>query len=490
MRESRAEVAQTLIELQKCFEELVVRGVKSTGAGELDRLAAIGEEFGRAGAAYVAQTVGELVRAAREGDASAARALLRAQTASRVFERVLSLDAAIDAFATEAEEAEEQKPKRTKKPELPAIEDRSALVPLLDELARVVEGLASSGLTAASSATRQKLDASAKEAARAKLGRLSASLRYVNDELGRFLDESAHFSARRLAFFLNRTWLISRGLKEAIDEDDRAALARLLWQSAPSPVKAVTVVTVGVQKRALLDGSASFDFRLRVVKGPPELPLGTRLIWSCVFAGKKGVPAEAFLHLPQPQKFTPKVLLEPTELVITEAAVTLDEFGSGRLLLGPKSTVKPGAPFTRWDSVLAWDPARALERVLGHQISPLDLEIELQEELVIDEWELEAGAVNPHRSEQLIFPLRFGELELDATVSSGPDGEQLKSALKGYLKKGASRPKLYGLLHYEQCRLVFQPLAALEEDGAPKHLMISTENIDLASLMKTLDFTT
>lgn len=486
MKEQRAEVAQTLLELQKCFEELVVRGVKSTGADELARLAAMGEEFGRAGASYVGQMVGDLVRAAREGDSGAARALLRAQTASRVFERVLSLDAAIDAFADDSE----VKPPRKPKQDLPPLEDRSTLVPLLDELARVVEGLVSSGLTAASAATRQKLDASAKEAARAKLGRLSASLRYVNDELARFLDESPHFSARRLAFFLNRTWLISRGLKEAIDEGDRAALARLLWQSAPAPVKAITVVTVGVQKRALLDGSASFEFRLRVVKGPPELPLGTRLIWSCVFAGKKGVPAEAFLHLPQPQKFNPKILLEPTEVTITEAAVTLDEYGSGRLLLGPRSTVKPGPRFTDWDSVLSWEPKRALERVRGHQASPLDLEIELQEELVIDHWDLEAGAVNPHRSEQLIFPLRFGALELDATVSTGPDGEQLTRALKGFLKKNAGRPKLYGLLHYELCKLVFQPLSAIEEDGSPRHLMISTENIDLASLMKTLDFTT
>lgn len=483
MKEQRAEVAQTLLELQKCFEELVVRGVKSTGADELKRLSAIGEEFGRSGATYVAQSVGELVRAAREGDPSAARALLRAQTASRVFERVLSLDAAIEAFS----DGEEQKPARPPKPELPPLEDRSSLMPLLDELARVVEGLVSSGLTAASAATRQKLDASGKEAARAKLGRLAASLRYVNDELGRFLEESSHFSARRLAFFLNRTWLISRGLKEAIDEGDRAALARLLWQSTPSPVKSLTVVTVGVQKRALLDGSASFDFRFRVLKG--DLPAGTRLVWSCVFTGKKGVPAESFLHLAQPQKFTPKILLEPKELTITDAAITLDEYGSGRLLLGPKSTLKQGAAFTDWDSVLSWDPARALERVRAHQTSPLDLEIELQEELVIDSWELEPGSVNPHRSEQLIFPLRFGALELDATVSTGPDGEQLTKALKGFLKKGAGRPKLYGLLHYENCRLIFQPLSAIEEDGSPKHLMISTENVDLTSLMKTLDFT-
>jgi len=485
VREEHAEVTATLLELQKCFEDLVVRGVKSAGPQDVQRLAALGEEFGRAGASYVAQVVEALVRSAREGDDGAARALLRAQTASRVFERVLSLDAAADAFSDGSEPA----PARAPKQELPALEDRTALIPVLEELAEVVEGLVASGLTTASAATRQKLDASAKEAARAKLGRLSASLRYVNDELGRFLTDSEHFSARRLAFFLNRTWLISRGLKEAIDENDRAALARLLWTSSPTPVKSLSVVTVGVQKRALLDGSASFDFRFRVVKGPAEVPPGTRLVWSTVFAGKKGVPAEAFLHLPQVQKFTPKLLLEPTEVQVTDAAVTLDEFGSGRLMLGPKSTVKPGAPFDDWESVVEWEPKRALERVRAHRASPLDLEVELQEELVVTDWELSPGATNPNRKEQQVFPLRFGALELDATVSTGPDGEELAKALKGFLKKGAKRPKLYGLLHYELCRLVFQPLSAFEDDAPPKHLMISGEKIDLASLMKTLDFT-
>ena len=43
-------------------------------------------------------------------------------------------------------------------------------------------------------------------------------------------------------------------------------------------------------------------------------------------------------------------------------------------------------------------------------------------------------------------------------------------------------------MHYEMGRLMFQPLTALDEDG-PQHLMISTDKIDLASLMKTLDFT-
>ena len=81
------------------------------------------------------------------------------------------------------------------------------------------------------------------------------------------------------------------------------------------------------------------SIRMRVLADVPGVPKGTRLVWSCVFGGKKNVPAEAFLHLPQPQKFSPKILLEPTRIAVTDAAVALDDSGSGRLLLGPKSTV-------------------------------------------------------------------------------------------------------------------------------------------------------
>ncbi len=485
MRAELAEVATSLQVLNQCFEDLVVRGLKSAGPDDVKRLDAITQEFGRAGANYLADVLTSLVRATREGDDEAARLLLRSQTAARVFERVLSLDAAAEALGAAnppaASVASGSKP-------APALEDKKALIPLLEEMAEVVEGLIGSGLTTASEATRQKLDASGKEAARAKIGRLSASLRYVNDELGRFLSESPHFSARRLAFFLNRVWLISRGLKEAIDENNTDALSRLLWSATPTPVKTIRAVTMGVQKRALLDGSASFDFRLRVLDGGKDLPRGSRLVWSTVFAAKKGVPAEAFLHLPQAQKFNPKILLEPTEFTITECAVALDDAG-GRLMLGPKSTVTAGAKFTAWDEFFTWDAQRSLERVKKHQVTPLDLEVELQEEIVVDEYELEAPAPHPYRPELLVFPLKFGQLELDATVSTGPDGEALVDALKGLRKKGATKPPLFGLMHYDFCKLVFFPLSAQDKAG-PEHLMISQEKIDLASLMKTLDFRT
>ncbi len=480
-----AEVTEVLFALQQTLDELVVRGLQATGPDDLVRLTALGEEFGRVGAAYVADQVATLVRHVRGAEKGAARALLRTQTVLRVFERVLSIDAAILALAEGPSDPAVPAPVPAKPPPLV---DKQVLVPVLDELARTVEALLASGLTTASAATKAKLDASFKEASRLKLLRLATSLRYVGDELARFLAESEHFSARRLAFFANRTWLISRGLLEAIAESDAPALARLLLATTPVPVKALELAVLGVQKRALLDGSAAFEFRMITLADQPGVAKGRRLVWSCVFGAKKGVPAEAFLHLPQPQKFLPKLLLGSTRILVSDAAVSLDEHGSGRLMLGPKSTVKPGKAFTGWDDVVTWDRPGLVRRLRGHLVSPLDLEVELQVEMVVDDWQLGAPAPNPYRPEQLVFPMTAGALSVDVVCSTGPDGRELAEALRGYAKPRATRPPLYGVMHVEMGRMLLQPLTVFGADG-PQHLMISQDNIDLASLMKTLDFT-
>jgi hypothetical protein len=483
LTQERAEVTATLFALQQAFEDLIVRGLESTGPDDTRRLATLGEEFARAGAAYLAGLISALVHAIKERDDGAARALLRSQTAARVFERVLSLDAAAEAFGGAPESAGSATaaaPPATTGTSAPD----TALVPVLEELASLIEGLVGSGLTTATKATLEKLGASFKEASRLKLLRLATSLRYVTDECGRFLAESEHFSARRLAFFLNRTWLLARGLREAIHESNHAMISRLLLQSTPQPVKSVTAAVIAVQKRALLDGSAAFEFRMRTLGDAPGVALGTRLVWSCVFGARKNVPAEAFLHLPQPQKFTPKTLLDGRRITITDAAITSD----GRVMLGPKSAVTAGAPFDRWSELVTWDKGRALERIASHAISPLDLEVELQEDIVVTDYELGAAAPNPFRSEQQVMPLRASGIEFDAVVSNGPDGAELRESLAD-VRKGKNKPPLYGLVHYEMARLVFQPLTAITADGT-RHLMISSEKIDLAALMKTLDFTT
>lgn len=541
--EERAEIVGSVTTLAGQLEALVVRGVRAVGGDDLKQLAALHAELDRIGAAYLGSRIGELISHVRSGDGKAAAALCGAQTALRVFDRVLTLAAAKEALAVadgaadgeDSDEDGEDANKATAAPEAPPpapvkLDDRAELLPMLGELASTVESLIATGLSTASAATRQKLDVSFKEASKRKLLRLGASLRYVNEELGRFLAEDTAFSAKRFAFFLHRSWLLSRGLHEAIREDDAPWIARLLLAREPEMVKKLDVIVLGVGKRAGADGGCSFEFRMRSVGTGGPLPPGTPVVWSCVFPpGKKNVPPEAYLHLPQPQKFAPRIFLDRAVYTITDCALSRGEPGGGaRVMLGPKSTVTAGKKHTDWAPHAATDWAAIRARAEAHRVSPLELDVELQESVVLREWQV--GAPEKREDDKLAYPIAGDGLQLVVVVAKGGgDGELIaaldaarkaskakaakpaaKAAAKpaaapakpAPAKKGAApaaapapapaappsgRGALFGLMHYERCQLVFQPLAIFGDDG-PEYINISDDKISISSLVNSLDF--
>jgi hypothetical protein len=478
--------------LRGALESLVVRGLRSAGARELATLGALEDDFARVGAAHLAGRVRALVGAIRDGDAQAPAVFMRAWTSLHVFDRLITLDAAAAALAAVVGDA--PAPAAPAPGAVPAvqIEERRRLPALLEDLAKAVEDVVASGLGTLSPATQEKLDVSFREASRLKLLRLGTSLRYVNEELGRFLEKSADFSAKRLAFFLNRAWLLARGMDEALREDDQATLARLLLASAqaPRPIPSLDVVCLGVLKREL-QNNCSFELRLRVVTAAHGVPAGQRLVWSCVFAANPRLPsAETNLHLERKElnQLAPRVFLDGTVVTLTGIAVALSDDGSGRLILGPKVVATPGPPFTDWARFRAWDPARALARVRAHPTSPLDLPVELQEEVVVEDWAL-GEPVDRLEEKQRRYPLVTGQGLALASVTPLTDaGKELRAALDGY-RGAARRPPLFGLMHYESGQLLFQPLAAFA-DGGMTQLMLADVKLSKRDLLKLIDFNT
>jgi hypothetical protein len=497
--EERDEVCGMIEMLRGELDDLALRGLRAAGPDDLRTLDSLKDECGRIGAAHLAERTTALVDAIRGSDAGAGAALMRAQTSLRVFERVMTLDTVADALELAAtlpveeepseEEEPEAKPETVKKapllkviaggapvkppPPPLTLEEGKKIVPTLDDLSRTVEDLVATGLTTASDATRQKLDVTMKEALRLKLSRLGASLRFVNEETGRFLSQDAGFSPRRFAFFLNRSWILARGLSRAIKANDAAAFSRLLLSPATTPVKKLEVASLGASKRIVKStSSCAFEFRLRVLADAPPLVAGQRLVWSCLFSYTSSFPAEAFLHLPQPQKFLPRLFCDPNRIVIEKAAVALDDSGGGRLVLGPESTVTAKNDDVPWDRYLDFDPAGAAARLRAHKPGPLDIEVELQEEVVLKTWTVGKPAERPGRPDQLVYPLKSPAMDFDAVVSTGDDGKELREKLDAFRPAKAARPPLFGLVHYELCRPIFQPLAVIDKEG-PGHLMIS-----------------
>jgi hypothetical protein len=370
---------------------------------------------------------------------------------------------------------------------LPPAADRTKLTAVLAQLGGAVEELLLSGLTTASDATRQTLAAAMQEAARYRLLRLGSTLRGALEELGRFTAQDAGFGRRRLTFFLSRAWLLGRGLAHALQTEDEKAYDRLTWSPPTQPVAKVEVVCVGVVKKVATGAFVAFEFRLRALADCEPVKAGRRLAWSVVFPTKPGVgvPPEGFLQLPQKQKFAAVVFLEKKRLTIERATVALDEAGGGRLSLTEQSTVVVGDRFDDWQQFFDWSPEAVLERVRRHQPDPLDLDTELQEEIVLRDYEIGA-AVDGDSPGQSIYPIAAGRLQFSAVVGAEVEGKALRKNLGELQTLTGDRPPLYGLMHYERCKLIFQPLTALKKE--PEYLTISKENVNKAALLKAMSF--
>jgi len=391
--------------------------------------------------------------------------------------------------------------------------DRRKLETMLAELITVIEDFLRTGLSTASETTRQTLHVTFQEASRLRLLRLGSTLRLANDEMGKLVRNDVDFSRSRFAFFLNRTWLLARGLLKALQAGDDAAFDRLLWMPPSEPFDRIEVAVLGVVKKVVPRTFVAFDFRLRLVaavhpsslaplprrergrgEGRGMMQAGQRLSWSCVFPLKpdQDIPAEAFLHLPHKQKFTASQFLEGKVIVLEKVAVALDDFAGGRLSLGEQSTVQVGDEVDDHDRYLAWDVARASERLEKHEPSPFELDVELQEEIVLRDWVI--GDPEPREAEkQVWYPITASGIALTGVVSAQDDGKAHRTFIDEIRKKKPA--PLFGLLHYEKCRLMFQPLTLFgpspqgergRGEGRQIHLMLSPEKVDRATLLRAL----
>ncbi len=364
--------------------------------------------------------------------------------------------------------------------------DKQKLIPLLDRLIRSIEGLIHGGLTVASESTRQILAVSFQEASRIGLLRLGSTLRAANDELGRFTGSDPDFSSRRLIFFLNRSWLLSHAIKRALVANDDEQLMKLLWVPERKPIDSLEVVTLGTAKK-VTKTIISFDFYLRTVSESSLGPAGQKVIWTCMFPANPTapIPPEGYLHLPQKQKFNAVIFLEPRVIEIKSAFVSASPLGAYRLMLDNDSTVNGGEVFSGWSTFLSWSPRPILNSIRAHKTGPLDLEIELLDEVVLPQWSVGAEPIG-ETDERTYYPLQSGSLDFHLALSK-KDSDESKMILSQLSAKVKGSASLFGLLHFESCKLLFQPLSLIKLDK-PTHLQISDKKIDKAALLKALRF--
>jgi hypothetical protein len=362
---------------------------------------------------------------------------------------------------------------------------------LLREVASAVEELLLAGTTTASQATQRTLSAAFEEAARAGFLRLGSTLRSVIDELKRFDTDPERFSGNRLAFFLDRAWLLSRAATRALERNDRERLTALTSVPASLPVARIEAATLGASRRHVPGAFSAFEFRLRLtqpatVSSGGVLGIGTPITWSLVFPSRAdvAVPPEAFLSLAQKQGFKPIDFLERRALVIEQAAISAS--APFRLSLGPASRVTLGDPVSNWRALVDWRPGDWLARLSAHRPDPLELPIELSDEVLLSPWQLVddfAASTVPGRvqSERTATVAALG---MPWRLRVDPGETRLEDALRTAAAKDP-QPALFANCHVEHGQAVLMPLALLAP--APDYVTINPARYDKAALVRALN---
>src|SRR3954464_14495024 len=98
-----AELRDALDRLHAALDDLAVRGLRAAGPQDLAKLIALRDEFRDAGAGHIAERLSATIEAVRADEHGAAATLLRAMTAGRLFDRMLTLEVAASMLSDHVE---------------------------------------------------------------------------------------------------------------------------------------------------------------------------------------------------------------------------------------------------------------------------------------------------------------------------------------------------------------------------------------------------
>ncbi len=199
-----------------------------------------------------------------------------------------------------------------------------------------------------------------------------------------------------------------------------------------------------------------------------------------------GVPAEGYLHLPQKQTFKASVFLERKVVTLQHVRVTEAAQSVQRVQMTDESRVTAGEAFSDWSELLSWNAAQAARRVRAHQVSPLDVDIELQEECCLQRYRWEQARSSSEQFRE--YSLIVDDVTMDVPVANSDEGRATAKKLDQFMEKPPQQsPTLYGLLHYARSRLIFQPLTFFG-DAQPDYITLDEQDVDRAALLKSLKF--
>ena len=355
----------------------------------------------------------------------------------------------------------------------------------LKQVCKEIEVLIETGMPTASDSTIKKFDQAFKQLSSMGLMRLGSNLRLLNQEIQRYVIQDNDFSARRLSFFLNRCWLMCQGLVDALNRQDNALWQSLSFSQETKHFEQLTFITLGVSKKMVSGVFAAFEFRLRIIDTTHELA-DKLCIFSLIFPLKKGqkVHPEAYLEFEQKQGYRPKRLLSDV-FNMDKVVVSYETHQRVRINLLPDAQVtffQPAIEQENFDALMCCDPVLAKQQLIDYQPSPFDLEIDLQTEVLLLNWQMSDLREDPGFPDRFVIDIGAAGVDYLALISKSEEGEALLLALQGLVNSDL-HPPLFALMHYELGQRIIQPLSLVTDKGLT-HLMLGQDKTDYKALLK------
>ena len=99
MTNSIEEAMQTIEQIKQLFRDLTVGGLLTAEADKINTLSALCDEFSRIGASHITEKLHDLLRAIENNSKQSAPLLMRAQASIQLFERLLTLEYAMQTLS-------------------------------------------------------------------------------------------------------------------------------------------------------------------------------------------------------------------------------------------------------------------------------------------------------------------------------------------------------------------------------------------------------
>lgn len=358
-------------------------------------------------------------------------------------------------------------------------------IQLLRTIEETIESLAYTGLTTVSESTFQRLSTIINECSTNQFYRLASTLRITTSELKKSINQSSRsIDYSKYAFFLNQSWLLTKGLQKAITEKNNGLVEKYSGTKLQKEtIPLLEVIPISIEKGLVDKRWLSFKIHFKVLSAPQSEIIEKKIItWTHMFdtGGKSAFAAESYLLVK-----LKKLKASLADFISPPRKIRLKNWdyspSSSSLSLGEKTGVTFGTPKeASWTKDLPIFQVSQFLNYLQHlNVTPLDHAYTVTHNIGFPSVQIKDYKLTKKR---LTCSFEYDSLTFQIAL----DNNQSYGTLIENLSKSVSRskkiPYLYGLLIVEASTLNFIPLTMVEASAEKEASEISFLAIDLQEM--------